>query len=707
MVTQVHTQAIFYLGDIEVSAAHNSLRLGETTLKLQPKAMEVLHYLATHQDRVISAQELMDQLWPGRVVTQGSVQKSINAIRNALTQLRPDEEIIGFFSKRGYQLQVPVKLSSDLAQTLLPPSDPTQQLTNGAKFSKQQYLVILMLCIAVLSGLLWYKHRPITKHHNIHFTLEHALTQLAGHERTPSPHPDNIHLAYVTENFIVDNSQTESRLLIRNNHGHDWQLAVTDGSWFKLAWSPSGKHLAAIEVKRADNKLLYANFYEKSNFIYTFHLFTLDLDRQTLLEKQTLSQWQGRIFSLSWWDDNTLEIVAKQGQNGSNVRYRYAMTNQKLTQLDEIDGAENPNASSVLNQMTALASQHGKQTQIDFLDAHQKILGRYKLAYSHLDISWIPDGSGILAFSEESQKLLLLYRDGEIINIPLQVKKDRLWSKARFSSTGDKIYVTQELRRSNIQKIKLNGQQSDITQNDNFNFEASYSPDGKTIIYATAQNSDLLLYLVKDGVTTLLTQNPITERLGKFLWDSDGTGFFFNAGSQLYHFNIEDKKLILIRHFEGKTEALGYDETTKKMIISKTLADIKNLWEYDLQTQIERQITYGNVAGAVADNKAIYLQYLNEAGLWKISEPNSVPQNIAPEFPINSRLLAINLKSLFFITGGTCKESDIQQLDLQSKIISTMLMRKNHQTNTLSFHPEHGLLQTRCYIPESKIVELY
>ncbi len=54
----------------------------------------VLIYLAEQQSRVISNEELIEQLWQGRVVTHGSVQKSINSLRKHLAEFFPDEEVI-------------------------------------------------------------------------------------------------------------------------------------------------------------------------------------------------------------------------------------------------------------------------------------------------------------------------------------------------------------------------------------------------------------------------------------------------------------------------------------------------------------------------------------------------------------------------------------------------------------------------------------
>ena len=94
----------FYLGEMKVLPSRNTIILGDRQMILQPKVMAVLDYLAQHQERVVSGDELLAELWKGRIVTPGSVQKSINSLRKALSEICGDQEMIVHYSKRGYQL---------------------------------------------------------------------------------------------------------------------------------------------------------------------------------------------------------------------------------------------------------------------------------------------------------------------------------------------------------------------------------------------------------------------------------------------------------------------------------------------------------------------------------------------------------------------------------------------------------------------------
>ena len=116
----------FYLGNIQVIPQHNQILLKGNSVKLQPKVMAVLCYLAKHRERVISSDELIEKVWEGRVVTTGSVQKSINALRKALASLDDSTNPIDFFSKRGYQINLDIEVSQPTAATPEETVSPTK-----------------------------------------------------------------------------------------------------------------------------------------------------------------------------------------------------------------------------------------------------------------------------------------------------------------------------------------------------------------------------------------------------------------------------------------------------------------------------------------------------------------------------------------------------------------------------------------------------
>jgi DNA-binding winged helix-turn-helix (wHTH) protein/Tol biopolymer transport system component len=703
----VHQETSFMLGDIKVSPSHNTLWAGDQSLKLQPKAMAVLHYLARNQNRVVSNEELIERLWEGRVVTHGSVQKSINALRTALNELSGDQELIAHYSKRGYQLTLEPRfltpVAPEIAAATATNDAPQANTPHRPRWAIALGLVVLVVIIAATyRGINW-GTLYLPTHHQTVFQSTQGYTNETGHERSATPHPDNQHLAYIREKLIADQpGETLSEIVIRDAAGKDWRIASSNDAWLKLAWSSDGKNLVAIEVKRRDGLPLGSQFYQPPNYLYSFHIFSLDLEQNRLLEKQQLSQWQGQIFSVTWWDEHTLEIVAKQGPNSGNGRYRYSILDQQLKLLDEFEGAANPVASAVLNQKTALASRYKNRIQIDFLNARQKPISRTRLDITAADISWIPDGSGILVYAEAERKLIALYLDGKQVAIPLADSKDKIFSRPYYSADGSGIFYTEEKRSSNILLAALDGTNNRLTENTDFNYAASFSPTGEKVVYASVRNNQIHLWLVENGQERQLTKQPIPKKVDAIIWSADGNHLVFNANNELYHHDLLTAATTLLLNNTDRIEPIAYSPATNRLYVLKYNGETRNLWRIEGEQQ--KQLTFGAVGSAIEFAGDVFFQYVSENGLWALRGKNDTLERVTSNLSEYSKLLGADSDGIYFINGGVCQESDVYYQDFATANKSVFLPQKKSAVATTSFNANKGLLQTECYLPEANIV---
>lgn len=712
----------FALGDIQVSPSHNQIAARGQVVKLQPKVMAVLHYLACNHERVISNEELIERLWEGRVVTHGSVQKSINALRSAFSELMGEQEFIAHYSKRGYQLTIspefsatpqfavtPQVLTSNLSHESPVAATPEshQAKANRARLFAGVWIGVGLLLVLAASAYYFTKpaHLIISKNHKTTFQTTTGYTHETGHERNAVPHPDNQHVAYIREKFNVSGlGETQSEIVVRDQKSADWHITTSNGSWFKLAWSPAGKHLAAIEVTRNEGQPYTPNFYEKPKYLYSFHIFSLDLANNRLLEKQQLSQWQGRIYSLTWWDENTLEFVAKQGTSTTAVRYRYSIQDQHLSQLDDLDGVANLMASAVLNQQTALASLHKNRVQIDFLNENQVRQSRWQLDVAMADISWIPDGSGVLIYSEDARRLLALYRDGEQVNIPLADSKDRIFSRPRYRPDGSAIFYTEEKRSSNILLATMDGTNTRLTENTDLNYAASFSPDGNKVVYASVRNNQTHLWLIEAGQERQLSRQAIDGKVLAIVWSDNGEQLLYSAGNRLYRYSFLTAETSLVLSDSDKIEPIAYFPDSHKLVVLKSNRDLRNLWRIDTQTQQQKQLSFGSVGSAIAYKGDVLFQYASENGLLVLRNNSDALEQRASKLNENAKLLRADEQGVYFIEGGLCRESDIAYFNYATAAKSTSLVRANKIVLTTAFHPSKGSLQTDCYLAEANIV---
>jgi TolB-like protein/DNA-binding winged helix-turn-helix (wHTH) protein len=96
------------VGDLLVEPAMNKISRDLRTISLRPQVMELLVYLASNEGQVVSVEELLDTLWPGKVVTFGTLYNCIGELRHAISCLDDTQPYIETIPKKGYRLAVAV-----------------------------------------------------------------------------------------------------------------------------------------------------------------------------------------------------------------------------------------------------------------------------------------------------------------------------------------------------------------------------------------------------------------------------------------------------------------------------------------------------------------------------------------------------------------------------------------------------------------------
>jgi DNA-binding winged helix-turn-helix (wHTH) protein len=92
----------FRFGGFELDVGRRRLTRGERDIPIQPKVHDTLHLLLRHADRVVPKDELIEQVWPGVVVTDGVLTRAISALRRALDDKPADSRYILSVQRVGY-----------------------------------------------------------------------------------------------------------------------------------------------------------------------------------------------------------------------------------------------------------------------------------------------------------------------------------------------------------------------------------------------------------------------------------------------------------------------------------------------------------------------------------------------------------------------------------------------------------------------------
>jgi len=99
----------FYLEDWLVEPALDRIRKNGSIIKLRPQVMDLLVYIANHPREIITADDILAAVWPGKVTTHASVYNCLKELRHALNDDPHEPRYIETIPKRGYRLIVPVR----------------------------------------------------------------------------------------------------------------------------------------------------------------------------------------------------------------------------------------------------------------------------------------------------------------------------------------------------------------------------------------------------------------------------------------------------------------------------------------------------------------------------------------------------------------------------------------------------------------------
>lgn len=96
----------FGLADWRVQPPLNRLVRGETTIRLEPKLMDVLLVLAHQAERVVPKADLVSAVWPDLFVSDSVLTRAIAGLRRAFEDDARQPRFIETIAKRGYRLLV-------------------------------------------------------------------------------------------------------------------------------------------------------------------------------------------------------------------------------------------------------------------------------------------------------------------------------------------------------------------------------------------------------------------------------------------------------------------------------------------------------------------------------------------------------------------------------------------------------------------------
>jgi class 3 adenylate cyclase/predicted ATPase len=114
----------WHFGGFRLDPDNACLWRGAQAIALTPKAFDVLHYLVTHPDQLVSKDILLDAVWPETAVSDAVVRIAIGELRRALSDTAQAPRFIATVPRRGYRFVAPV---AEYTEAVPGPASPVPQ----------------------------------------------------------------------------------------------------------------------------------------------------------------------------------------------------------------------------------------------------------------------------------------------------------------------------------------------------------------------------------------------------------------------------------------------------------------------------------------------------------------------------------------------------------------------------------------------------
>ena len=179
----------FHFDEFEIDTQQYQIRKSGRELPVEPKVFDVVVYLIQHRDRLVSRDELFEQIWSGRLVSDTTLSNHIKSSRKILGDSGDLQGVIKTIRGRGYQFV------ADVSELDLGKGAELSSQGEGEPVSSHRGLAIklvISLAILAVSVILWLIIKPVNINDEPPYVLVVPFSVSSNELATWEPFADQI-----------------------------------------------------------------------------------------------------------------------------------------------------------------------------------------------------------------------------------------------------------------------------------------------------------------------------------------------------------------------------------------------------------------------------------------------------------------------------------------------------------------------------------
>jgi DNA-binding winged helix-turn-helix (wHTH) protein len=92
---------IYVFEDYSLDTDRRELRRGRQLIAAEPQIFDLLQYLISNRERVVSKDDLLAAVWDGRIVSESTLSSSLSAVRHAVGDNGEEQRLIKTVPRKG------------------------------------------------------------------------------------------------------------------------------------------------------------------------------------------------------------------------------------------------------------------------------------------------------------------------------------------------------------------------------------------------------------------------------------------------------------------------------------------------------------------------------------------------------------------------------------------------------------------------------
>src|SRR5436190_18727936 len=96
-------RTIYTFEDHSLDSERRELRRRDAIVAVEPQVFDLLQYLIGNRERVVSKDDLLAEVWNGRIVSESTLSSRIAAVRRAVGDSGEQQRLIRTIARKGFR----------------------------------------------------------------------------------------------------------------------------------------------------------------------------------------------------------------------------------------------------------------------------------------------------------------------------------------------------------------------------------------------------------------------------------------------------------------------------------------------------------------------------------------------------------------------------------------------------------------------------